>query len=59
MAIKPEMIDQSTPVTELDSQIITDLILRPILGISDIKNDPRIDFVGGIRGHDELKRRCN
>ncbi len=58
MAIKPEKIDHSSPVTELDSQIITDLILRPILGISDIKNDPRIDFVGGIRGHAELERRC-
>jgi len=51
MAIKEEKIDHSTPTTRLDSQIVTDRILNRILGIEDIKRDPRIDFVGGIRGH--------
>lgn len=58
MAIKEEKIDNSTPVTRLDSQIITNIVLNGILGIEDIKRDPRIDFVGGIRGHEELERRC-
>ncbi len=33
-------------------------MFSPILGISDLKKDNRIDFVGGIRGHKELERRC-
>lgn len=58
MSIKPEKIDFSTPVSQLDSQIINELVLRQIIGIEDIKRDNRVDFVGGIRGHDELVRRC-
>jgi uncharacterized protein (DUF1015 family) len=33
-------------------------VLKPILGIGDIRTDKRIDFVGGIRGLKELERRC-
>ena len=40
----------------LDISILTDLILKPILGIGDLRTDKRIDFVGGIRGMDELER---
>ncbi len=58
MAIKPEKIDFSTPVSQLDSQIINTLILRDILDIQDVKRDNRVDFVGGIRGHAELEKRC-
>lgn len=58
MEIKEDRIDHTSPVTRLDSQIITELVLKGILGIEDIKRDPRIDFVGGIRGHDELVKRC-
>jgi uncharacterized protein (DUF1015 family) len=39
--------------------MLTDLVLAPILGIKDLKNDDRIDFVGGIRGLKELEKRCN
>jgi len=46
------------PVKGLDVAIVSDYILDPILGITDLKNDPRIDFVGGIRGYGELERRC-
>ena len=58
MVVKEDKVDQSTPVTRLDSSIITEFVLKAILNIQDIKNDPRIDFVGGIRGHAELERRC-
>lgn len=58
MELKGDKLDQSTPVSQLDSQILTDLVLAPILGIEDLKRDTRIDFVGGIRGHTELERRC-
>lgn len=57
MTLKPESLDESTPVTRLDSQILNETIFAPMLGITDLKNDSRIDFVGGIRGHKELERR--
>lgn len=46
------------PVEGLDVSILQNLLLAPVLGICDPKNDPRIDFVGGIRGLKELERRC-
>ena len=59
MTLKPSKLDKSSPITQLDSQIITDLILTPLMGVTDIKKDGRVDFVGGIRGHKELVKRCN
>ena len=44
-------------VENLDVSILQKYILQPILGIEDPKTDSRIDFVGGIRGLDELERR--
>jgi uncharacterized protein (DUF1015 family) len=38
--------------------VLTDVILSPVLGIKNLKEDPRIDFVGGIRGLGELEKRC-
>lgn len=46
-------------VDGLDVAILQDYILDKIWGVSDPKTDKRIDFVGGIRGLDELERRCN
>ena len=59
LALKPNSLDTSSPVTVIDSHMLTELVLKPMLGIEDIKKDPRIDFVGGIRGHQELVKRCN
>ncbi len=47
------------PIGVLDVTISSDLILRDILGITDLRSDKRIDFVGGIRGLGELKRRVD
>ncbi len=47
------------PVRSLDVSVLQDYCLAPILGIVDPKTDERIDFVGGIRGLDELERRVN
>ena len=47
------------PVDGLDVSVLQNLLLAPVLGIEDPKTDKRIDFVGGIRGLDELERRCN
>ena len=46
------------PVKGLDVSILQDNVLEPLFGIEDPKTDKRIDFVGGIRGLEELKRRC-
>lgn len=52
--------DQSDdPVQGLDVSLLQNLLLTPVLGIEDPKTDKRIDFVGGIRGLDELERRCS
>ncbi len=55
--IRPEDRNED-PVRGLDVSLLQDLFLAPVLGITDPKSDPRIDFVGGIRGTDELERRC-
>ncbi|MFG6381329.1 MAG: DUF1015 family protein [Muribaculum sp.] len=51
--------DDNDPIGQLDVTISSDLILRDLLGIHDLRSDKRIDFVGGIRGLGELKRRVN
>ncbi|MBO5259712.1 MAG: DUF1015 domain-containing protein [Agathobacter sp.] len=47
------------PVEGLDVSVLQNLLLEPVLGITDPKTDKRIDFVGGIRGLKELEKRCN
>lgn len=44
------------PVSALDISVLQDRVLRPVLGIDDPRRDPRIRFVGGVRGLDELER---
>ena len=48
---------QNDPVLSLDSAILQNNLLAPILGIEDPRTDKRIDFIGGIRGLKELERR--
>lgn len=59
LTVKESKLDHSNLIKMLDSQLLTDLVLQPILGISDLRSDERIDFVGGIRGLPELIKRCN
>jgi uncharacterized protein (DUF1015 family) len=47
----------SDPVDGLDVSILQNVLLEPVFGIHDPKTDQRIDFVGGIRGLEELQRR--
>lgn len=56
--VKPELLSDD-PVEGLDVSLLQNLILEPLFGIDDPKTDNRIDFVGGIRGLEELERRCN
>ena len=57
---RAEDVEEYTdPVDALDVSLLQNLLLEPVLGIEDPKRDPRIDFVGGIRGLEELERRCH
>lgn len=56
---KQETYDESDPVAGLDVSILQNNLLSPILGIDDPRADKRIDFVGGIRGLQELEKRVN
>ena len=49
---------EADPVASLDTSVLQSRILEPLLGIGDVREDPRIDFVGGIRGTDELEERA-
>ena len=51
--------NDNDPIGKLDVTVSSDLILRDILGIHDLRSDKRIDFVGGIRGLGELKNRVD
>ena len=51
--------DDNDPIGQLDVTISSDLILRDLIGITDLRSDKRIDFVGGIRGLEELRRRVD
>ena len=55
----PDTYDDSDPISVLDVTISSRYILDELLGIRDLRSDKRIDFVGGIRGLDELKRRVD
>ncbi len=55
--VRPEL-QSDDPVKGLDVSLLQNLVLEPLLGIEDPKTDDRIDFVGGIRGLQELERRC-
>jgi len=52
-------IDNKYPVQSLDISILQDSIFTPLLGIEDQRTDTRVDFVGGIRGLQELQKRVD
>lgn len=56
---KDGTFDEDDPIGVLDVDISSRLILDKILGIKDLRSSDRIDFVGGLRGLDELKRRVD
>ena len=57
LTAKPGSFPEDDPVLSLDVAILQNNLLSPILGIDDPRTDERIDFVGGIRGIDELEKR--
>ena len=59
LTAKKGRYNDADPIGVLDVTISSNLILDKILGIKDLRSDKRIDFVGGIRGLGELKRRVD
>src|SRR5262245_62043809 len=57
LRIRHDVVPRTDPVASLDVSLLQDQLLAPILGIGDPRTDPRIDFVGGIRGLKELEQR--
>lgn len=59
LTAKSGTYDDNDPIGVLDVTISSNLILDEVLGIKDLRSDKRIDFVGGIRGLEELKKRVD
>lgn len=59
LTAKEGSFDESDPVLRLDVSVLQNNCIDPIFGIKDPRTDKRIDFVGGIRGLNELERRCS
>ena len=53
------LADDSDPIGGLDVSVSSNIILDKLLGITDLRGDKRIDFVGGLRGYEELERRVD
>lgn len=59
LKVREGLIDETDPVARLDVSVLQNQVIAPLFGIADPRTDKRIDFVGGIRGLDELKRRAD
>lgn len=59
LTARPGTYEDSDPIGVLDVTILSERVLDNILGIKDLRRDRRIDFVGGIRGLNELSRRVD
>lgn len=59
LTAKPDTYNENDPIETLDVTILSNNILMPLLGIKDLRSDNRIDFVGGIRGLQELEKRVD
>ena len=59
LTAKNAYVNETDPVANLDVSILSNLVLEPILNITDLRTDTRIEFVGGIRGLNELSKRVD
>jgi uncharacterized protein (DUF1015 family) len=59
LTARPNTYDRRDPIAVLDVTVLSEYILKPILGITDQRTSDRIDFVGGIRGLEELQKRVD
>ncbi len=58
LTLKDGLCNEADPVESLDVSVLQNLVIAPLFGIDDPRTSKRIDFVGGIRGLEELERRC-
>ena len=58
LTLKDGLCDEKDPVASLDVSVLQNTVIAPLFGIEDPRTSHRIDFVGGIRGLEELERRC-
>jgi uncharacterized protein (DUF1015 family) len=56
LSLRADATPPDGTVASLDVSVLQDRVLDPILGIKDVRTDKRIDFIGGVRGSEELKR---
>jgi len=56
---KPTTFNDEDPIAALDVTVLSEQVLGPVLNITDLRKSKRIDFVGGIRGLVELKKRVD
>ncbi|MBI1422834.1 MAG: DUF1015 family protein [Gammaproteobacteria bacterium] len=59
LTIRADLIPADDPVGRLDVSLLQNQLISPLLNITDVRRDKRIDFVGGIRGLGELEKRVN
>jgi|SRR5437588_10244623 len=59
LTLPPATTNPIDPISSLDVSVLQDRVLEPLLGITDVRTDERIDFVGGIRGTEELEKLVN
>jgi uncharacterized protein (DUF1015 family) len=59
LQLAPDTTLPAGTVSALDVSVLQDRLLDPILGIKDVRTDKRIDFIGGLRGTQELERLVN
>jgi uncharacterized protein (DUF1015 family) len=59
LEIRPDRVPANDPVASLDISLLQKNLIAPLLGVEDPRTDDRIDFVGGIRGLEELERRVD
>ena len=59
LTAKPGTYDDNDPIACLDVTVLSEQVLGPLLNITDLRKSKRIDFVGGIRGLEELSRRVD
>ncbi|NIQ87019.1 MAG: DUF1015 family protein, partial [Acidobacteria bacterium] len=59
LELDPATIDRNDPVASLDVALLQERVLEPLFGIDDPRTDQRIEFIGGIRGTEELVRRVD
>lgn len=59
LTVAPELYNSDDPAENLDAAILQRKVMEPYFGIKDVRTDKRIDFIGGIRGNEEIQRRCD